>query len=211
MKRRTWFAALSGLVLGTWFAPASSLAATRTLLVLGDSLSAEYGLARDTGWVRLLRDRMAEKRLDWSIVNASISGETTAGGASRLPKLLADHKPQLVIVELGANDGLRGSPLDMTRRNLDGITQAAQEAGAKVLLVGMKLPPNFGKAYTDRFAALFEQTAQARKTALVPFFMESIAADLSYFQADRIHPNERAQALLLDTVWPTLEPMLKTR
>ncbi len=197
--------------MGTLLAPASSIAATRTLLVLGDSLSAEYGLPRDSGWVRLLRDRLGEKKLDWSVVNASISGETTAGGASRLPKLLDEHKPQLVIVELGANDGLRGSPLDMTRRNLDSIVGAAREAGARVLLVGMQLPPNFGRAYTERFAALFEQTAQAHKTGFVPFLLAGFAGDASLFQADRLHPTVEAQPRILDNVWPALEPMLKAR
>nr|WP_028311201.1 arylesterase [Derxia gummosa] len=195
--------------MGAALAPASSVAATRTLLVLGDSLSAEYGLPRDSGWVKLLRDRLAEKKLDWNVVNASISGETTAGGASRLPKLLDEHKPRLVIVELGANDGLRGSPLDMTRRNLDTIIGASQGAGAKVLLVGMQLPPNFGRGYTERFAAVFEQTAQAHKAALVPFLLDGFAADASFFQADRIHPTVQAQPLILDNVWPKLEPLLR--
>lgn len=188
-------------------ATVATLSAPR-LVVLGDSISAEYGLARDRGWVKLLGDRLHSERFDYSVVNASISGETTSGGRTRLPEILARTRPAIVIVELGGNDGLRGLSLAATEDNLAAIVRAAQNAGAKVLLVGMQLPPNYGKAYTERFANLFAVLAKRYRTALVPFFFEGFADKLEFFQADRIHPTEAAQGKLLDVVWPKLRPLL---
>ena len=180
--------------------------------MLGDSLSAEYGLRRGTGWVALLEQRLAREKFDVAVVNASISGDTTSGGRSRLPPLLARHQPTIVIIELGGNDALRGLPLPMTRANLDAMVVAAQAAGASVLVVGMQMPPNYGRQYTEDFAALFAQVARAYKTALVPFLLRGVAdvpdAD-ALFQRDRIHPTEAAHPRILDNVWPVLRPMLR--
>ncbi|MCA3158608.1 MAG: arylesterase [Burkholderiales bacterium] len=196
--------------LGLWPHTATAVASRApVVLVLGDSLSAEYGIKRGSGWVQLLSERLEQQKFRWQVVNASVSGETSSGGRSRLPALLQQHRPRIVIIELGANDGLRGLSLDATRQNLRTMIQAAQQSGARVLLVGMQLPPNFGISYTRDFADLFRQLAKERKTALVPFLLEGIAADLSYFQDDRIHPNEKAQVRLLDNVWGGLLPLLK--
>jgi acyl-CoA thioesterase I len=202
-----------------WLALASVLAlrpaaaaARQTVLVVGDSLSAEYGLARGTGWVALLELRLAEQKLDISVVNASVSGDTTSGGLSRLPDLLARHRPTHVILELGGNDALRGLPLAMTRGNLIDMTKAARAAGAKVLLVGMQVPPNYGRRYVDDFASLFSSVARAEGAALVPFLLKGVAdgpQSEALFQADRIHPNAQAQAMLLDNVWVALKPLLR--
>lgn len=182
------------------------------ILVVGDSLSAEYGLKRDTGWVKLLERRLVTQRMPVSIVNASISGDTTAGGRSRLGALLKQHRPTLVILELGANDALRGLPLQDTAANLKAMVDACRTAGAQVLLVGIQVPPNYGRKYTEEFADVFKRVAQQEGTALVPFLLKGIADDpdpLRWFQPDRIHPKEEAQSLMLDNVWPILAPMLK--
>ncbi|RZT42265.1 acyl-CoA thioesterase-1 [Cupriavidus agavae] len=179
------------------------------VLVLGDSLSAEYGIARGTGWVHLLQERLRRERFDYSVVNASISGETTVGGKTRLPDLLKRHKPALVIVELGANDALRGLSLQSTEANLRGIVGDAQKAGAKVVLVGMRIPPNYGPDYTERFFALYAKLAKELGTQLVPFFLDKVVTRPDWFQDDRIHPSAAAQATLLDNVWPALKPLLK--
>lgn len=192
-------------------APASAAQAT-TVLVVGDSLSAEYGLKRGTGWVPLLEKQLAEEKKNARVVNASISGDTTSGGRSRLPALLSQHKPAVVVIELGGNDALRGLPLDMTEQNLSAMTQAAKKAGARVLLVGMQVPPNYGSAYAATFSGLFAKIAKAEKVALVPFFLKGIAdaADpTASFQADRIHPNEQSQARMLANVWPELKKLIK--
>lgn len=184
----------------------------KTILVLGDSLSAEYGLARGTGWVALLEKRLAQEELTATVVNASISGETTPGGRSRLAALLAKHRPTHVVIELGANDALRGLPLQSTEDNLSWMTQAAQKSGAKVLLVGMQLPPNYGADYTRRFAEIFPRVARQNKTALVPFLMEGIGDDpdpTRLFQADRIHPKAEAHPQMLANVWAQLKPLLR--
>jgi acyl-CoA thioesterase-1 len=184
------------------------------LLVVGDSLSAEYGLKRGSGWVQLLQDRIDQNKLAFRVVNASISGDTTSGGRSRLPALLKQHTPQVVVIELGGNDALRGLPLDMTRANLSAMTQAAQTAGARVLLLGMEMPPNYGARYAQEFRELFSTVAREHKAALLPFFLKGVAdgADpLQWFQSDRIHPNEKAQPLMLDNVWPALRPLLTAR
>ncbi len=186
--------------------------AARTLLVVGDSLSAEYGLARGAGWVALLATRIAQQKLPYTVVNASISGDTTSGGRSRLPALLAQHKPAVVVLELGGNDALRGLPLAMTQANLAEMAQAAKAAGARVVVVGMAVPPNYGRKYGDDFFALFARVAQAEGTALVPFLLHGVA-DVpqaeALFQADGIHPKAEAHPRMLDNVWPVLRPLLK--
>lgn len=176
-----------------------------TVLVLGDSIAAEYGIARGSGWVALLADRAGERV---RFTNASISGETTSGGRTRLPGLLAEHRPDVVIIELGANDALRGLQLEASEENLDAMVGAARAADAGVLVLGMQVPPNYGRRYTERFAAMFETVAKRHRVALVPFLLDSIATDLGYFQDDRIHPNESAQPLIAETVWPVLSPLL---
>lgn len=181
---------------------------TGPILVLGDSLSAEYGLERGTGWVRLLQARLAAEAPEHEVVNASISGETTSGGASRLPALLAEHQPAIVILELGGNDALRGLQMSMTENNLRTMTQAARRQGAQVVIVGMQIPPNYGRAYTESFRKLFASVAEEEDAALVPFLLEGIATDPDMFQPDRIHPAEQAQPALLENVWPVLRPLL---
>jgi len=181
------------------------------VLVLGDSLSAEYGLRRGTGWVALLEAKLQAEGIAARVVNASISGDTTSGGRSRLPALLKQHRPAIVVLELGGNDALRGLPLEMTQRNLEAMAKAAREAGARVLLVGMQMPPNYGADYAKRFATLFEQVAKAQQAALVPFLLTGVADapdPLHWFQPDRIHPNERAQRRMLENVWPELRKLL---
>jgi acyl-CoA thioesterase-1 len=179
------------------------------ILVLGDSLSAEYGLPRGAGWVRLLEQRLdARASSKYTVVNASISGETTRGGLTRLPQLLDTHRPSIVIIELGANDGLRGLPLEAMRANLKAMAEAARGAGARVLLVGIRVPPNYGRDYTERFFASFAEVARQTRSALAPFLLDGLAEDLAMFQADRIHPNEKAQPRMLDNVWPHLVPLL---
>lgn len=190
---------------------AGAAAAGQTILVLGDSLSAEYGLKRGTGWVSLLDRKLDTQKPGATVVNASISGETTAGGRSRLPALLAQHQPAILVIELGANDALRGLPLDMTEDNLSQMAQAGQKAGAKVLLVGIQVPPNYGGAYASRFANLYQKVAQNHKAALVPFMLKGIADGddaTRLFQADRIHPTEQAQAQILANVWPELSKLV---
>ncbi len=179
------------------------------ILVVGDSLSAEYGLPRDTGWVKLLADRLVEQAPKYSVVNASISGETTSGGRTRLPPLLQRHRPAIVVIQLGANDGLRGLSLAAMRENLGAMIDASQHAGARVLLVGVRIPPNYGRDYAERFFATFAELARERKVALAPFLLDGFAERLDMFQPDRIHPNERAQPLMLDNVWPHLRPLLR--
>ena len=179
------------------------------ILVFGDSLSAEYGLPRDAGWARLLADRLAKEAAQYSVVNASISGETTSGGRTRLPKLLQQHRPSVVVLQLGANDGLRGLSLASMRENLAAMVEASRGAGAQVLLVGMRIPPNYGRDYSERFAGVYAQLAREKTVALVPFLLDGFADDLAYFQADRIHPNERAQPRMLESVWAGLAPLLR--
>ncbi|MEP7139655.1 MAG: arylesterase [Caldimonas sp.] len=182
------------------------------ILVVGDSLSAEYGLARGSGWVALLDRRLARERHGIAVVNASISGDTTSGGLARLPALLREHRPGLVVLELGGNDALRGLSLDATRANLAAMTRLAKAAGAKVLILGMQLPPNYGRAYGDRFAALFADVARSEGAALVPFMLKGVADvpdSESLFQADRIHPVAAAHPTILANVWPVLAPLLR--
>ena len=178
------------------------------VLVVGDSISAGYGLASGTGWVALLQEKFADEHLPHRVVNASISGDTTAGGRERLPALLKEHRPAVTVIELGGNDGLRGGNLDAMRDNLDAMVAESQKAGSRVLVVGIRLPPNYGPAYTQRFAAIFAEVAKARHAALVPFLLEGFGEDNALFQGDRIHPTAAAQAKLLANVWPELEPLL---
>ena len=185
--------------------------AQQTLLVIGDSLSAEYGIPRGTGWVALLSAQLAKDKPQWQVINASISGDTTSGGLARLPALLQQHKPAIVIIELGGNDALRGLPLASSRANLKAMVQAAKSAGAKVLLLGMQVPPNYGASYQREFSTMFEQVASQEKAALVPFLLKGIAdqADAqAWFQPDRIHPLARAHPLMLNLVWQGLKPLL---
>ena len=193
-----------------WFTllAAATAATPANILILGDSLSAEYGLTRGTGWVQLLADRLEKEAPQYSVVNASISGETTSGGRSRLPALLRQHRPAIVVIQLGANDGLRGLSLAAMRDNLVAMIRDARSAGAKVLLVGMRIPPNYGRQYADRFAATFAKVADEERVALVPFLLEGFADQLDFFQDDRIHPNGTAQPKMLDTVWPHLARLL---
>ncbi len=180
--------------------------------MLGDSLSAEYGLPHGSGWVALLQKRLVAERNALPVVNASISGDTTSGGRSRLPALLELHRPAVLIIELGGNDALRGLPLDMTQANLAAMVRAGQAAGARVLVVGMQVPPNYGSKYARDFSALFAAVAQQEQAALVPFLLKGVADGPqaeTLFQADRIHPNAEAQSRMLDNVWPVLRPLLK--
>jgi acyl-CoA thioesterase I len=182
-----------------------------TVLVVGDSLSAEYGLQRGSGWVARLDQRLAREHIDAHVINASISGDTTAGGRSRLPALLKTHRPRVVVLELGGNDALRGLPLATTQDNLAEMARMSKAAGARVLIVGMQMPPNYGRQYGEQFAALFAKVAKQEGTALVPFLLKGIAdapnAD-SLFQPDRIHPREAAHETMLANVWPALKPLL---
>ena len=178
------------------------------LMVLGDSLSAEYGIVRGTGWVPLLEQRLKDRKIDYRVVNASISGDTTSGGRSRLPALLKQHQPKLVIVELGANDALRGLALNMTEDNLNEIVSSSKRAGAQVVVVGMQIPPNYGRDYTQRFKDLFGKVADKQKVPLVPFLLEGVAQQPEMFQADRLHPVSAAQPTILENVWPTIAPLL---
>jgi len=196
--------------------PLRALAVTATptplILVVGDSLSAEYGLARGSGWVALLERRLAKERIAAKVVNASISGDTTSGGRSRLPALLAAHHPTHVILELGGNDALRGLPLAQTRANLAAMARAAKASGARVVVTGMQVPPNYGRQYADDFVAVFASVAKSEGAALVPFLLKGVAdgpdAD-TMFQPDRIHPKEAAHPVMLGNVWAVLRPLLR--
>ncbi len=200
---------------GAWTGAAAQAQAVSAgkpvILVLGDSLSAEYGLKRGEGWVPLLEKRLAQQKIAASVVNASISGDTSSGGRARFPALLTQHKPSHVVLELGANDALRGLPLSNTEDNLLQITKAAQAAGARVLIVGIQVPPNYGGDYTRRFEAVFAKVAATTKSALVPFLLKGVADApdaMTLFQTDRIHPTAAAQPQILDNVWPELRKLL---
>jgi acyl-CoA thioesterase-1 len=217
--RRQWLAHCTVLAIAVnavLASPASAQPAAKpagkSILVVGDSLSAEYGLKRGSGWVSLLDARLAQRKIAASVTNASISGDTTSGGRSRLPALLTQHKPSIVVLELGGNDALRGLPLSMTYENLDAMAQAAKAAGAKVVVVGMQLPPNYGRKYGEEFSNLFARVAKTEGASLVPFMLKGVAdvaqAD-SMFQADRIHPKEAAHPTILENIWPALEPLLR--
>jgi acyl-CoA thioesterase I len=190
---------------------ALSARAEPIVLVYGDSLSAGYGLPQGKGWVDLLAERLRSEKLGYRVANASLSGETTLGGANRLVSVLAQHRPEVVVIELGGNDGLRGLSLEATKTHLTAMVDAVRKAGARPLLVGMQLPPNYGTAYTKKFQALFEEVARERKTPLVAFMLAGFGENRDYFQPDGIHPTVEAQPLILDNIWPVLRPLLKTR
>lgn len=187
---------------------APSAVAAKTILVLGDSLSAGYGIRPEQAWPSLLTQRLAERRIDYTVANLSISGETTAGGRSRLAAALATHQPAVVVLALGSNDGLRGLSIKQTRGNLEAMVDAAQKAGARVLVAGMRLPPNYGP-YAEQFFQSFADMAKAKKTALLPFLLEPVVTRPEMFQADRLHPTAEAQPLLLEHIWPKLQPLLR--
>ena len=187
------------------------LANQNTVLVLGDSLSSAYGVPSETAWVELLRDRIESQDLDWTVVNASISGETTDGGLRRLPGLLEAHDPTIVVIELGGNDGLRGFPPNVIESNLANMIEQVRDTGATPLLVGMQIPPNYGQRYTTMFADIFPTLSDRYNTVLVPFFLDGIYDQDGLMQGDGIHPTEEAQPRLLDNIWPKLEPLLNNQ
>jgi acyl-CoA thioesterase I len=216
--RRAWLAhcsRIAALAAAAAVLPSRAVgqSAAPLILVVGDSLSAEYGLARGAGWVALLEQRLAREKIAARVVNASISGDTTSGGRSRLPALLAQHKPTHVILELGGNDALRGLPLPMTQDNLSAMAKASKAAGAKVLIAGMQMPPNYGRKYAEDFAAMFGTVAQSEGAALLPFLLKGVAdiadSEEKMFQPDRIHPNAAAHPIILGNVWPVLLPQLR--
>jgi acyl-CoA thioesterase-1 len=182
--------------------------AARTILVFGDSLSAGYGLPQRSGWVTLLEKRLQAGGYDYKVVNASISGETTVGGKNRIEGVLRKHKPEILVLQLGANDGLRGARIDDIRKHLNAIVGASHRRGVKVIVIGMRLPPNYGPAYTNGFQSVFTDVARQHGAALVPFLLEGFADKRQLFQHDGIHPKREAQSLILDNVWPALEPLL---
>lgn len=185
-------------------------ASQNTLLILGDSLSAAYGVPSETAWVQLLRDRLDNNGLaDWEVVNASISGETTDGGARRLPELLEENDPEVVIIELGGNDGLRGFPPNVIESNLASMIKQIQASGARAVLVGMQIPPNYGERYTQMFSDIYPKLSDRFDTDLVPFFLDGIYNQDGLMQEDGIHPTEEAQHKLLENVWPVIRPILK--
>ena len=207
--RRQLVIAMSGMLIG--IKSASAAAAPLRILVMGDSLSAEYGLPRGTGWVALLQARLAAQHIKAEVINASVSGETTAGGQTRLPALLKLHRPTHVIIELGANDALRGLSLKSSEAHLQTMTTDSQQAQAQVLLLGMLVPPNYGKRYTEDFAKVYVTVAQQNKAALVPFFLKGVADRpdaRDWFQADGTHPLPKAHPIMMEQVWGTLKPLL---
>lgn len=192
-------------------ASASAYSAPKTVLVLGDSLSAEYGLNRGAGWVALMEQKLKAEKIEASIVNASISGETTSGGRARLPALLTQHKPDVVVIELGANDGLRGLPVPAATANMRTMIELAQKNKARVLLVGMRIPPNYGRTYTDNFFGMYTSLSSQYKTALVPFMLEGVADKPALFQSDRLHPAAQAHPTILANIWPHILPLVTSR
>jgi acyl-CoA thioesterase-1 len=187
----------------------NAVASDRTILVFGDSLSAAHGIRPEEGWVALLTQRLQSQGYGYQIVNASVSGETTSGGLERLPRALQVHRPGLVILELGANDALRGLPVGAARENLAQMARLTQAAGAQVLLLGMRIPPNYGPRYTEEFARMFPELANQYHLPLVPFLLEKVALNPALMQEDGVHPNASGEAPILDTVWPYLKPLLK--
>lgn len=179
-----------------------------TLLVVGDSLSAGYGVEPGKGWVDLLADRLDEREVDWQVVNASISGDTTTGGAQRIDRAIAAHAPRLVVLELGGNDALRGQPLELMRRNLTHMVERSRAAGARVLLLGMRIPPNYGPAYTRAFRATYRTLSDTMRVPLVDFFLDGVALSDDLMQDDGIHPTTQAQPVMLENIWPMLEPLI---
>ncbi|OON63098.1 arylesterase [Massilia sp. KIM] len=200
---------LSVLLVVTLAASGSAYSAPKTVLVVGDSLSAEYGIARGAGWVALLDQKLKSEKIPATVVNASISGETTSGGRARLPALLTQYRPEIVVIELGANDGLRGLPVASAEANLRAMVAMAKDSKAKVLLVGMRMPPNYGRAYTEKFFGMFKQVADDTKSALVPFMLEGVAEKPALFQQDRLHPTAAAHPIIFSNIWPQLAALIK--
>jgi len=192
-------------------AAASAYSAPKTVLVLGDSLSAEYGLARGAGWVALAEKKLKDEKIDAVLVNASVSGETTSGGRTRLPALLSKYQPALVVIELGANDGLRGLPVKAAEANLRAMNEAATKAGAKVMLVGMRIPPNYGRDYSDKFFAMYGTLSKEFNAPLVPFMLDGVADKTQLFQPDRLHPLAQAHPTILANIWPVLQKTIKAK
>ncbi|MFB9240429.1 arylesterase [Massilia antarctica] len=192
-------------------ASASAYSAPKTVLVLGDSLSAEYGLNRGAGWVALMEQKLKAEKIDATVVNASISGETTSGGRARLPALLTQHKPDIVVIELGANDGLRGLPVPAAEANMRTMIELAQKNKARVLLVGIRIPPNYGRDYTERFFGMYKSLSTQYKAPLVPFMLDGVADKPALFQADRLHPNAQAHPIILANIWPQLLALVTSR
>ncbi len=192
-------------------AATNAYSASKTVLVVGDSLSAEYGISRGSGWVALLDQRLKEQKIGASVINASVSGETTSGGRTRLPALLSKHKPDVVIIELGANDGLRGLPVAAAEANLRSMVDDSRKAGARVLLVGMRMPPNYGRDYADKFFAMYGALSKEVKVPLAPFMLDGVAQKPELFQPDRMHPLAQAHPIILGNIWPYLQPILKTK
>jgi acyl-CoA thioesterase-1 len=192
-------------------ASGSAYSAPKTVLVLGDSLSAEYGLSRGSGWVALLEQKLKTEKIDAKIVNASISGETTSGGRTRLPALLTQHRPDVVIIELGANDGLRGQPVAAAEANLRAMIEQSHKTSARVLLVGMRMPPNYGRNYTENFFNMYKKLSTQFKAPLVPFMLEGVADKPSMFQSDRLHPAAAAHPIILANIWPQFQALVKAR
>lgn len=212
MRTKSTVAGACALGLGVLLiALGAGAASGRTILVFGDSLSAAYGLAPQEGWVALLAQRLRAQGYGYEVVNASESGETSGGGLERLPRALQLHQPKLVILELGANDGLRALPVSEVRANLERMVGLARAAGARVLLVGIRIPPNYGPRYTGEFERVFPELANQYHLPLVPFLLEKVALDPALMQADGLHPNARGEAPVLDTVWPYLEPLLENK
>ncbi|AWL03190.1 arylesterase [Massilia oculi] len=193
----------------TLAATASAYSAPKTVLVVGDSLSAEYGIARGAGWVALLEQKLKSEKIEAKVVNASISGETTSGGRARLPALIKQHRPDVVVIELGANDGLRGLPVPSAEANLRAMIAMAHDTKARVLLVGMRMPPNYGRAYTERFFNMFETVSKSTKSPLVPFMLEGVADKPGLFQQDRLHPTAQAHPIILNNIWPQFAALIK--
>ncbi len=215
MRVKWWLIAFVVGLLGIDAAFATKVATPKTvipvILVVGDSLSAGYGIDINQGWVTLLEKRLNRQGYGYRVVNASVSGETSGGARSRLTKLLELHRPTIMILEIGANDGLRGLPVKQTQENIEAIVAEAKSAGARVLLVGMQMPPNYGARYTEEFAAIFPNVAREQGQSLLPFLLDGVALDMKLVQADGLHPTAAAQPRLLDNVWQTLKPMLKKK
>lgn len=191
------------LLLGSAAAGAAS-----TIVVVGDSLSSGYGLGAAPSWVAILEDRLAQEAYEYTVVNASVAGDTSSGGLNRLPGLLSRHQPEIVIIEIGGNDGLRGQPVSLLRENLSRMIELVLESGARPLLTGMQMPPNLGRAYTEQFAAIYRELAEEYEIAIVPFLMEGVALNPTRMQPDRVHPNAAGQQPMLENVWPVLEELL---
>ncbi len=199
------------LVVMTAMLAGTPAALSATILVYGDSLSAGYGVPRNADWAHLLQLRLRGKKTDYTVANASISGETTLGGVNRIEDALSTHRPAITIIALGANDGLRGSDLKAMRSNLERMIDAARRSKSQVILVGMQIPPNYGPQYTEKFSATFREVAKSRRVPLVPFLLEGFADQRALFQPDNLHPTAEAQPLILETVWKTLAPLIKIK